>query len=133
MIVVETSAMVNALVDEPVDPELLALLADADLHAPALLDFEVASALRGHAMAGKLDEQRLEEAVEDFGAFTIERYQMTTALSRILDIKANFNAYDAAYVVLAQALGAPLVTCDAKLRESIRLGVDVHLYPSDRS
>lgn len=125
--------MVNALVDEPVDPELLALLADADLHAPALLDFEVASALRGHAMAGKLDDRRLEEAVEDFGAFTIERYHMTTALNRILDLKANFNAYDAAYVVLAEALDAPLVTCDAKLRESTRLGVDVRLYPSDRS
>lgn len=121
--------MVNALVDEPADAALLALLADADLHAPALLDFEVASALRGHAMAGKLDERRLDEAVEDFGAFSIERYQMTTALNRVLELGDNFAAYDAAYVVLAQALDAPLVTCDAKLCESTRLGVDVRLYP----
>jgi len=55
VIVVESSAMVDALVDEPANPELLALLADEELHAPALLDFEVASALRGHALGGKLD------------------------------------------------------------------------------
>jgi len=53
--------MVDALVDEPVNPELLALLADEELHAPALLDFEVASALRGHALGGKLDQVRLDE------------------------------------------------------------------------
>jgi predicted nucleic acid-binding protein len=131
VIVIEASAMVNALVAEPADARLLALLADADLHAPTLLDFEVASALRGHAMAGKIDERRLEEAVEDFGAFTIERYHMTNALGRILDLRDNFGAYDAAYVVLAHALNAPLVTCDAIMRESSRLGVDVRLHPAN--
>lgn len=125
--------MVDALVDEPTDPKLLAALADADLHAPALLDFEVASALRGHAVAGKLDERRLEEAVDDFGSFGIERHQMTNAVGRMLDIRDNFGIYDAAYVVLALALDAPLVTCDAKLRESARLGVDVRLHRADAS
>lgn len=80
MIVVESSAMVNALVGDPANPGLLALLADEELHAPALLDFEVASALRGHALGGKLDPVRLEEAVEDFIAFRIERHPMTDLL-----------------------------------------------------
>jgi predicted nucleic acid-binding protein len=131
VIVVEASAMVNALVARPADPKLLALLADSDLHAPALLDFEVASALRGHAIAGKLDDHRLEDAVEDFESFRVERYPMTNALGRILDLRQNFGVYDGAYIVLAQALDAPLVTCDAKLQESARLGVDVCLHPAD--
>ena len=60
MIVIESSAMVSALVGDPANPELLALLADEELHAPTLLDFEVASALRGHVMGGKLDPVQLE-------------------------------------------------------------------------
>lgn len=51
MIVIEASAMVGVLVADPAIPELLALLVDQELHAPAFLDFEVASALRGHVFA----------------------------------------------------------------------------------
>lgn len=127
MIVVESSAMVDALVGEPVDPQLLALLADEELHAPALLDFEVAGALRGHALGGKLDQLRLDEAVEDFSALRIERHQMTELLGHVLDLRGNFTAYDAAYVVLAQALEAPLVTADRKLRGAGRVGVEVRV------
>jgi predicted nucleic acid-binding protein len=128
VIVVEASAVVDALVDDPANPDLLALLADMELHAPALLDFEVASALRGHALGGRLDPVRLDEAVEDFTAFRIERHQMTGLLGHLLDLRDNFTVYDAAYLVLAQALGAPLVTSDAKLREAVRLGIEVQVF-----
>ncbi len=128
MIVIESSAMVDALVDEPVNPELLALLADEELHAPALLDFEVASALSGHALAGRLDQARFDEAVEDFSAFRIERHQMTDLLGHVLDLRENFTVYDATYVILAQALEAPLVTADAKMNEAKRVGVDVRVF-----
>jgi predicted nucleic acid-binding protein len=123
--------MVDALVDEPANPNLLALLADEELHAPALLDFEVASALRGHVLGGKLDPVRLDEAVEDFTAFRIERHQMTGLLGYLLDLRDNFTVYDAAYLVLAQALEAPVVTADAKLKEAARLGIQVRVF--DRS
>ena len=128
MIVIESSAMINALVADPANPGLLALLAEEDLHAPALLDFEVASALRGHALGGKLDSVRLEEAVEDFIAFRIERHPMTDLLGHMLDLRDNFTVYDAAYVVLARALDSPVVSADAKLREAARLGVDVRVF-----
>ena len=127
MIVIESSAMVEALVGDPANPELLALLADEELHAPALLDFEVASALRGHVLGGKLDPVRLEEAVEDFIAFRIERHPMTDLLGHMLDLRDNFTVYDAAYLVLAQALEAPVVSADTKLREATRLGIEVRV------
>jgi predicted nucleic acid-binding protein len=132
VIVIESSAMVDALVDEPVDPHLLALLADEELHAPALLDFEVASALRGHALGGRLDQVRLDEAIEDFSAFRIERHQMTDLLAHILDLRDNFTVDDAAYVILAQALEAPLVTADTRLNEAERFGVDVRVLRVER-
>ncbi|MBO0808414.1 MAG: type II toxin-antitoxin system VapC family toxin [Actinobacteria bacterium] len=128
MIVIESSAMVDALVDEPPSPELLAVIADEDLHAPALLDFEVASALRGHVLGGKLDDARLSDAVQDFTALAIERHPMTSMVGNILGLKDNFTAYDAAYIVLAQALRAPLVTCDGKLAEAQRFGIEVREY-----
>ena len=122
--------MVNALIDDPADPRLLALLADEELYAPALLDFEVASALRWHARGGKLEPTRLDEAIDDFTALRIERHPMTGLLDHILTLRNNFTAYDAAYVVLAQALNAPLVTSDAKLTEAERVGIDVRLFTS---
>lgn len=130
MIVIDASAMVSALVDDPAIPELLALLADEELHAPALLDFEVASALRGHLSGGLLDQVRADEALDDFAALQIERHQMTQALQHILDLRENFTAYDAAYVVLARGLEASLVTSDTKMKGAERLGVKVQIIPA---
>jgi predicted nucleic acid-binding protein len=127
VIVVESSAMVDALVGADAHPELLELLATEDLHSPSLLDFEVASALRGHALAGKLSEPRLDEALTDFAAFRVEHYPMTDQLRSVVALRNNFTVYDAAYVVLAQALRAPIVTADAKLLEASRIGVDVQV------
>jgi predicted nucleic acid-binding protein len=125
--IIESSAMVDALVGDPANPNLLALLADEDLHAPALLDFEVASALRGHVLGGRLDPVQLDEAVEDFIAFRIERHPMTNLLGHMLDLRDSFTAYDAAYLVLAQALEAPIISADTKLREATRLGIEVRV------
>ena len=115
MIVIESSAVVDALIDDPVNPELLALIADSGLHAPSLLDYEVASALRGHAVGGKLADAQLDDATEDFTALRIERYPLSMMMRDVLKLRDNFTVCDAAYVVLAQALGLPLVTADVKL------------------
>lgn len=120
--------MVDALVGNPPNPQLLALIADEDLHAPTLLDFEVASALRGHLLGTKLNPARCAEAIDDFSALHIERHQMTSLLGHILALRDNFTVYDAAYVVLAQALDAPLVTADLKLREAERVGITVRVH-----
>lgn len=127
MIVIESSAMVDALVDEPANPELLALVADSELHAPALLDYEVASALRGHVLGGRLAEGQLEDATDDFTSLRIERYPLSSMMSGVLEMRNNFTVYDAAYVVLAQALGVPLVTADTKLEQARTAGVEVRV------
>jgi predicted nucleic acid-binding protein len=131
VIVIEASAIVDALVDDPADPELLAVIANSELHAPALVDYEVASALRGHVLGGKFAEPRLREATEDFGDLRIERYPLSTMVGAVLELRDSFTVYDAAYVVLAQALDAPLITADAELTAARRVGVEVRvLRPS---
>jgi predicted nucleic acid-binding protein len=129
VIVVDCSVIVEALIGFPADAQTLALLADEDLHAPSLIDFETASALRGLALARRLRRERLDEAVEHYVNLTIHRHQMADALAEMLAMRDNFTAYDAAYVVLASALDAQLVTADAKLLEADRLGVEVLLWP----
>lgn len=119
--------MVDALVGDPANPELLALIADGELHAPSLLDYEVASALRGHVLGGKLSVTQLREVTEDFSAMRIERYPLSTMMRAVLDLHANYTASDASYVVLAQVLAAPLITADAKLLEARKVGVDVRV------
>lgn len=128
MIVVDASAMVDAVAGDAPDPALLALLTEEPLHAPSLLDYEVTSAFRGHALAGKLSDLRLSQAVDDYTAFRVERHSMTGVLGDILDMRHNFTAYDAAYAVLALALEAPLATCDAKLMAAASVGVEVRLF-----
>jgi len=130
VIVVDASAMVDLLVDEPAHPGLMRIVADHESHAPALLDFEVASALRGHYLGGRLTAHRLNVAVDDFTAMSVERHHMFMLLKPILALRDTFTAYDASYVVLAQALEAPLITADAKLLEARRLDVDVRVYGS---
>ncbi len=127
MIVIESSAMVDALVDEPANPELLAVIADSELHAPSLIDYEVASALRGHALGGKLTVRQLEDAADDFGSLLVTRYPLSSMMRPVLDLRSNFTVYDAAYVVLAQVLEVPLVTSDMKLVGARTLGVDVQV------
>ncbi|WP_062381614.1 type II toxin-antitoxin system VapC family toxin [Demequina pelophila] len=115
MIVVDASAMVEALVGKDVDSALFDALA-GEVHAPHLLDIEVLSVLRGLSLAGKLDVADAERARRAFFEFSIARYEVAPLSQRVWQLRHQFTAYDACYVALAEGLGAPLVTCDAKLR-----------------
>ena len=130
MIVVDASAMVHALVGASANPRLLALLAVEDLCAPHLIDFEVASAVRGHVLGRRLAASRGRDALRDYAGLTVTRYDAVGLLDAIWRLRETFTVYDAAYVTLALALGCPLATSDAKMREAERFGLDVRVYPA---
>lgn len=85
------------------------------LHAPHLLDLEVAQVLRRYERSGDLDRQRGTEALQDFAELRIERYPHHLLLPRIWSLRSNATAYDASYLALAEALEAPLLTRDRRL------------------
>ena len=91
----------------------------SDLHAPGVCDVEVASALRGLLLAKKMTIQRADEALADATAMPITRHGHGGVLSRVLELRDNFSAYDATYVALAEALDAALLTCDEPLATSV--------------
>ncbi|MCA0295226.1 MAG: type II toxin-antitoxin system VapC family toxin [Actinobacteria bacterium] len=114
MIVIDASAMVEALVGREADAELLDALA-GDIDAPHLLDVEVLSVLRGLVIGGKLEPESAGQAREDHFAFAITRHETSPLADRIWQLRHQFTSYDASYLALAEALQAPLFTCDAKL------------------
>jgi predicted nucleic acid-binding protein len=85
------------------------------LYAPHLIDVEVAQVVRRYAAAGELDAERGREALTDLADFPLLRYPHDLLLPRIWELRHNMTAYDAAYVALAEALGAPLLTLDRRL------------------
>ena len=91
---------------------------EAEFAAPHLIDVEVASALRKAVARHDLTERRAREALTDFRDFALTRYALTGLLERIWALRASLTPYDAAYVVLAEALDDRLVTTDARLARS---------------
>ena len=117
MIVVDASAILELLLNTPHAARVAERLfvAGETLHAPHLLDLEVAQVLRRYAAAGALTEERGTQALQDLGDLPFERYPHNLFLERIWELRHTLTAYDAAYVALAEALAAPLVTRDAAL------------------
>lgn len=88
------------------------------LHVPHLLDVEVAQVVRRYVANNEIDAERGRTAIADLADFPLHRYPHDFLLPRIWELGSNFTAYDAAYVALAEALDAPLLTRDKRLAAS---------------
>jgi predicted nucleic acid-binding protein len=85
------------------------------LHAPHLMDLEVAQVLRRLAREKIVSVNRANEVVQDLEALRITRYPHFVMLGRVWELRDKSSVYDAAYVALAEKLGATLVSRDARL------------------
>ncbi len=117
MIVLDASALLEVLLRTPQGEAVAGRLLDPDesLHAPHLIDLEILQALRRFARSRDLEAHRGLQAVEDLAAFPLTRYPHGPLRERIWELHPQMTAYDAAYVALAEALEAPLLTRDAAL------------------
>ena len=88
---------------------------DETLHAPHLVDLEVAQTLRRYEAGGEMSPERARQALLIFFQMPLERHPHWPLLDRVWELRRNLTAYDAAYVALAEALDAPLLTCDRAL------------------
>jgi len=85
------------------------------LFAPALMDAEIVSALRGMARRSQGLDRSVPSALAHLAGFPIRRMPLPPLLERMWDLRHNITAYDAAYVALAERLDAVLITCDRRL------------------
>ncbi len=128
MIVVDASIVASALGDDGSDGELArGHLAGQRLLAPELIDLEVASAWRRAARAGRLGERRTQQALADLAALPLSRAPHAPLMERIWELRDNLTPYDAAYVALAEALEASLLTADRRLAQAPGLRCEVRL------
>ncbi len=117
MIVVDASALLEALLRTPAARAVEERLFEPQqtLHAPHLLDIEVAQVICRYAANGEIDSEREGMALADLADFPFRRYPHDFLLPRVWDLRNNLTAYDAVYVALAEALDAPLLTRDQRL------------------
>ncbi len=129
MLVVDTSAVLEALAARDPAPGLVERLAgDGDLHGPHLIDTEVLHALRRMTMNGAISDERAADARSDFAELALVRYPHQPLSDRIWALRHNLTAYDATFVALAETIGAPLITCDARLASAPGHTADVELF-----
>ena len=116
MIVVDASCLYEVVIDTPrAEPIRRRLAEDRDHAAPHVVDVEVFSLVRRDRLAGTLDATLAELAVEDLAAWPGERYGHRALLARAWELHHTVRGWDAAYVALAEVLGATLVTLDQRL------------------
>ena len=117
MIVVDASAVLEVVLNTSAGEVVADRLFDPSesVTAPHLLDVEVLQVLRRYALAGDIDSERGQEAMEDLSDLPIVRYPHDPFLSRMWELRHNVTAYDAVYIALAETLGATLLTRDQRL------------------
>ena len=89
--------------------------ANETLHAPHLIDLEIAQVLGRYVRFAIISAERGTEALTDLVDFPLTRYPHFVLLTRIWQLRHGLTAYDAAYIALAEALDATLVTRDRAL------------------
>jgi predicted nucleic acid-binding protein len=117
LIVVDASALIEMLLrTERADRLMERVLSSSEqMHAPQLLDIEVTQVLRRLVRQKEITLPRAAQVLEDLANLLIERHDHQSLVPRIWQLRDSLSAYDGAYIVLAEALAAPLLTCDAKL------------------
>lgn len=117
--VVDASVLVAALVDSGKAGQWAeGILGSGTLYAPQLARVEVANILRRLERAGKISTPEANSAHDDLMRLSIELVSFDPFADRIWELRQAVTSYDAWYVAVAEALGLPLATLDARLSKA---------------
>jgi predicted nucleic acid-binding protein len=122
-LVVDNSVAVKFFLPEEHSANALSLLAGGyDLHAPALILYEFGNVMWRKVRGGFISRDEAMGLVSDFTHIPIARRDSAPLAPSAMHIATMHDRtfYDAMYVALTQALGARLVTADARLFNQLR-------------
>jgi predicted nucleic acid-binding protein len=119
LIVIDAGTLARVLVERSRSADAIReRLAGEALYAPSLIDAEVLGVLRGLNLGGTLPQRAATVAVSLLATMPMQRVPMPTQLARAWQLSERYNAYAAVYVAVAETLGCPLLTSDARLSRS---------------
>lgn len=129
MIVLDASALVEVILRRPGADAIQAIMfaKDVSLHAPHFLDLEVTHVIRRFAACGEIGQDRAVAGLDDLADLQMTKYPHVNLIKPIWALRHNFSVYDAAYVVLADVLGAQFLTLDRRLAAAVRVHTRVRL------
>lgn len=113
-LVVDCSVLSAVLFEEVMRDDALRQLAGRALHAPTLIDHEMASVALKKKRLGWPAES-IATALADYASHALQLHRIDVSAQLALAERYELSAYDAAYLALAAALKAPLATFDRKL------------------
>lgn len=129
MLVVDTSAVLEAIAARDPAPGLIERLSeDGDLHGPHLIDTELLHALRRMSIKQQISDERAADARSDFAELALVRYRHQPLNDRVWELRHNVTACEATFIALAEALSAPLITCDARLASTPGHSAQIELF-----
>ena len=120
MIVVDASALLEFLLQTSLGARVEARLFrhEDEFHAPHLVDVEIVQGLRRLVRVGEVTSGRADQAIADLTDLDLHRHAHLDLLSRAWKLREHISAYGAMYVALAEAIEAPMVTCDGPLAKT---------------
>jgi predicted nucleic acid-binding protein len=120
LIVIDASALLELLLLTPAGLEVAdrVFAERRTLHAPELIDVEVAQVVRRYVRLGDLSELRAQALFEDLADLRLRRYRHLPCWAGRGSCADNLTVYDAVYVALAEGLDAVLLTRDRALAEA---------------
>ncbi|MBA3293584.1 MAG: type II toxin-antitoxin system VapC family toxin [Geodermatophilaceae bacterium] len=118
-LVVDPSVLVTALCDGGATGAVAreALRGRDDVHAPHLIDVEITHALRG-MVRRVLKAAEAGEVLAAALVFPLTRWGLLGLMPRVWELRDTVSAYAGAYVALAEALDAELLTFDDRLHRA---------------
>jgi predicted nucleic acid-binding protein len=125
MLVVDASVLVEVAIGNAAAETTLRKLGGHRPVAPELIDAEIASALKGHERAGRLERDAATAFARSLLAVPLRRVSHRLLLQDAWDLRHRLSTYDAFYLALARRLDAPIVTCDRRWAAAGDLGVTV--------
>lgn len=118
-VVVDSSAVVAALVGgSPEGDWARNAMQHESLVAPAHVHVEASNVLRRLVLADLVSRDLAVLMHEELGQLRIRAFPFQPLAARVWALHADITAYDAAYIALAEELGAPLLTLDHRLARS---------------
>jgi len=119
-IVIDTSAILAVLLDEPEKQAVVDETIGSVLCAPASLRWEVGNAATAGVKRSRLTGERALQLITDFEQVTIRELAIDIGRAVDLGLELGIYAYDAYILEAARSSGFPLLALDGPIRRNAR-------------